>query len=399
MNIAVYPAITNLESVSTSVVALARLSGITTNQMAATERDKIDGAITNGQAGVSLSGTTTLTNLVVAGVQTNLGNMRVEGQIIMNTGTNMPGVLITGTGGGTSNGKPLLTLWNTNSGPSGTYSNETHLRLRAGVTNDSRSYIGWQNYAGTDRWLMGHNGGEAFIFYDALQLVHRMFFPTTNYSSSQGGITAINSCDTQDVRMNWYPSGNTNSYRVGNGMSVWAPGASVPFVVARANNGGVFGIGTNNPAATLDVNGSALIRTNLTVTGTLTVNGGGNVVTNLAGGVSDPCHIVTNLGAYTEGTVWVTRANGEYQRIVPTNNITIAIDQSSFPATMVPGVYLGISNGAFTVSFDPTTISTNGASSYPRGSGGVTLTNAESVVLLERVYGSTNRVWGVLQME
>ena len=121
--------------------------------------------------------------------------------------------------------------------------------------------------------------------------------------------------------------------------------------------------------------------------------------TNLAGGVSDPCHTVTNLGAYTVGTVWVTRANGEYQRIVPTNNITIAIDQSSFPATMVPGVYLGISNGAFTVSFDPTTISTNGASSYPRGSGGVTLTNAESVVLLERVYGSTNRVWGVLQME
>jgi hypothetical protein len=60
--ISVWPTLTNLNVAATSQVALARLSGITSNQMAATETAILNAAVTNGQSGVTLTGTLTPTN-------------------------------------------------------------------------------------------------------------------------------------------------------------------------------------------------------------------------------------------------------------------------------------------------------------------------------------------------
>jgi hypothetical protein len=58
----------NANNLAAGTVSVARLSGITTNQMASIERDKVALAVTNGQNGVRFSGTTTLTNLLVGEV-------------------------------------------------------------------------------------------------------------------------------------------------------------------------------------------------------------------------------------------------------------------------------------------------------------------------------------------
>jgi hypothetical protein len=138
--------------------------------------------------------------------------------------------------------------------------------------------------------------------------------------------------------------------------------------------------------------------TNVTF-GSLTVLGGGNVVTNLSPGVLDPWHDVYTISTYTLGTVYISRANGEYQRLVPTNNVTICMDQPTFPAMGVPLLYLGVSNAAFTIALGTNTISTNSASQLPCGSSGVTFSNNwENAIILERAFGSTTTLWGVKQV-
>jgi hypothetical protein len=175
------------ESLS-GTVALARLSGITTNQMAATERDKIAAAVT--------SETDTLSTVAARG----------------DSWTGRVAFATTGGNVGIGTNTPVRTL----------------------------------DVNGIIRWYVPDGSAVGEL----------------QYSSS----------DTPDtVRIvSKTPGGVSRPLGIGGlgGDAIWIDSV------------GSIGIGTNTPAAKLDVNGSALIRTNLTVTGTLTVNGGGNVLTN-----------------------------------------------------------------------------------------------------------------------
>jgi len=169
------------------------------------------------------------------------------------TGTNNPGVTIVGTGGGVSSGKPILLIVNTNLGDGESYSNECHVALQAAGTNNGRTYFKFRNHQGSDRWYMGKNASDVLIAFDNVQARHRLWFACTNYpSEGWNGISSIISGGTNDVRINWYPGTYaTNSMKVGNGFSVWTPGAasSAFTVISNAN----VGIGTNSPQAKLDI--------------------------------------------------------------------------------------------------------------------------------------------------
>jgi hypothetical protein len=72
----------NTNSASTldsGTVPLARLSGITTNEMAAAEKIRIDQAVTNGQSGVTLTGTLTPTNELTVTNSLQLGGVAASG--------------------------------------------------------------------------------------------------------------------------------------------------------------------------------------------------------------------------------------------------------------------------------------------------------------------------------
>jgi hypothetical protein len=69
----------NASTLDSGTVPLARLSGITTNEMAAAEKIRIDQAVTNGQSGVTLTGTLTPTNELTVTNSLQLGGVAASG--------------------------------------------------------------------------------------------------------------------------------------------------------------------------------------------------------------------------------------------------------------------------------------------------------------------------------
>lgn len=434
-------------------VPLARLSGITTNEMAATERDKIAAAMTNTSLELARQGGDLLAGPFRVGVtndptapaagegikiwvsETNgkqnlniMGSDGIKNRIMRDlvstvrntTGSDIPaGKAVYASGAlGTSPNVGLAKADNVTTLPAIGVTMET---ITAGgygrIQRFGRTEFTWNTSAYTvndELFVSATTAGE--------MTTNRPGHP--NFAQSIGSVV-VSGVGNGSVFVNF--GSYYNGHSAGTVSTSWIFGAS-----ALTNQVLVSSATAVRTASFPDVSGSVLLDTSplwiavsnqaanavtngATVTNSLQLAGvaasafltnNGPVIASINAGlltltnsIVDPCHTISNLDGYTSGTVWVTRAAGEYQRIVATNNITIAIDQSSFPANAMCGVYLGISNGAYTVTFNPTTISTNSGTAYPRGSGGVTLTNAESVVLLERVYGSTNKVWGILQME
>jgi hypothetical protein len=213
-------------------IPLARLSGITSNQMAATEKTILDRAVTNGQSGVSLSGTTTLTNLVVNGSITQTvaaATNFLAGS--MGIGTNAPAAKL-GMLASTDNASEDILRLTSNNGTVG-----------LAVGYDTFRTFG----AATDLTLKleAKGSGRVNVVNSAFQVDEYSYL---------GGLRILGS------------DGNTIYQEADIGIS--NNGGNNGLVIVQTGGGyfkgGNFGIAATSPGSTLDVNGSVLIRTNLT---------------------------------------------------------------------------------------------------------------------------------------
>jgi hypothetical protein len=153
------------------------------------------------------------------------------------------------------------------------------------------------------------------------------------------------------------------------------------------------------PTAQLSVNYATSAGTAGTATNALQLGGiaADRYPTNLAAGVTDPCHDLYVTNATGAGcTVTVTRAMGEYIQIEAATNYTLCIDRPSYPANKATLLYVAVSNGPFSVTFCTNSISTNSATALYPGSSGVLTTNNNFVSLgFLNAPGDTNRTWCV----
>jgi hypothetical protein len=183
----------------------------------------VSGYVLDGAAGVSFSGTTTVSNLVVNGAQTNMGTITCP-TIIGGTSTNS-----------------ILTLQATSGVGTGSL---TAVQIAVGTNGSLKA-------------LTAYNNGDVAIG-GGLALSGA----TMSYS---GGINLKSGrvIDANGGQL-YLGSGTGATTPTLNAGGVGAVLFSVGVEKMRLNSSG-FGIGTNAPAATLDVNGSAIVRTNLTV--------------------------------------------------------------------------------------------------------------------------------------
>jgi len=146
---------------------------------------------------------------------------------------------------------------------------------------------------------------------------------------------------------------------------------------------GNVGIGTNTPAASLDVNGSAIIRTNLTVNGVITGN-------------MDAYRTPYSITTYSSSTVTVLRAYGDSVALELTNNCTITFNMAEWPTNNMACLALSLHPNGYSTTFDTSCISANGATNTVPGSAGLALqTNTWNLLTFVHAYGWTN--WGVRQ--
>lgn len=155
-------------------------------------------------------------------------------------------------------------------------------------------------------------------------------------------------------------------------------------------------------------NGVPLVATNAAnavlaaFTPTGTVNNASNLnnvpanryLTNIAEGVTDPWHAVSNITSYTFGTVTISRATGEYIALQPTSAVTIAFDDS-FPTNGTSLLTLQLNPAGQTITFY-SGISTNTATNTIPGTAGLALqTNQWNALTFFKSFGWTS--WGVRQ--
>jgi hypothetical protein len=261
---------------------------------------------------------------------------------------------------------PILTLENIgNNSGSFEFSNETHLRLKAGSSGiDRRRYILFTGFDNVDDWVTGANKDNNFVLFDAINQVHR----ETHFSLGQGGHSDYASVGTGIVRVNNSPSDQpmgTGGFEVFSG----GPYASL-FRLFRVGTDGMRYLNqAQTPMFLVDQNGQTSLQPSTSAHTPLTIK-------NAAGGVrfvfSEDGKASINGGIDSISQFAINRsvspASGSYNGFTVQNNITVTADNSSIQAGAVSNANIsGINRIRFAGFYSIITNSSNNASTQLEG--------------------------------
>lgn len=125
------------------------------------------------------------------------------------------------------------------------------------------------------------------------------------------------------------------------------------------------------------------VLSNLVVNGSINIFGGGNITTNLdLFGTIDPWSYTKTINSYNNSTILISRTDGKYIRIQPTNNYTLAFATNTYPANSIIEHAIELIPNGNSTTFDPITISTNSATNIIPGSAGVSISTNQSNLLI-----------------